>query len=344
MMKAAVLTAAKTLVMEEREIPRAARGEIIIKVRSAAICGTDIRMWGNRADGSAPLVLGHEVAGDIYEIGEGVKSYAVGEKVAVAPNYGCGVCDECVAGRTHLCPEYKALGINIDGAFAEYVRVPEEAVRQGNVCKLGPAISYAEAAAVEPLSCVYNGYEAYQVHPGDNVLIIGSGPIGCMHAMLALMSGAAKVIMSDLSAERLAGCKEILPKIIPYSGGDLKGFVMEQTNGRGLDVCVTACPSPAAQASSFDMMAMFGRVCFFGGLPAGKEKVELNTNTIHYKHLMVTGTSRSSLSQYRKCLELVETGVLELNRLVTNHFTLDQIDEAFAFCAAAGGLKSVVDF
>ena len=341
-MKASVLTATRTLSMESREIPQAAPGEIILKVRSAAICGTDIRMWNGSV--AQPLVLGHEVAGDIHMLGEGVKGYSVGEKVAIAPNYGCGICDFCAAGKTHLCPDYRALGINMDGGFEEYVRIPADLVRQGNVCKLGPSITYAEAAAVEPLSCAFNGFEAYGVHPGDTVLIIGSGPIGCMHAMLASMAGASLVIMNDLSEERLAYCSSILGNITTYCGNDLKGFIMEKTRGLGVDVCVTACPSPAAQASCFDYMAMFGRVCFFGGLPKGREKVELNTNTIHYKHLMVTGTSRSSLSQYRKCLQLVESGVLPMGKLITHHFTLDQIDEAFDFVSKAGGLKSVIDF
>ena len=343
-MKASVLVSPKKLVFEERSIPRAGAGEMIVRVRAAAICGTDIRMWSNGISGNRPLVLGHEVAGDISELGEGVTGYSVGDKVAVAPNYGCGICDECVSGRTHLCPDYRALGINIDGAFAEYVRIPAPAVRQGNVCKLGPAITYAQAAAVEPLSCAFNSHQAYGVHPGDSVLIIGAGPIGCMHAMLAQMVGASQVILNDLSVERLANCSRILGGVTTYAGDDLKGFVMEKTNGRGVDVCVTACPSPAAQAASLELMAVFGRVCFFGGLPKGRDKIELNTNLIHYRQLIVTGTSRSSLSQYRKCLQLVESGVLPMDKLITDHFTLDQIEEAFQFCAKAGGLKSVIDF
>ena len=114
-MKASVLTATRTLVLQEREIPRAQAGEMILKVRSAAICGTDVRMWNGAVE--RPLVLGHVVAGDINELGEGVKGYSVGQKVSVAPNYGCGICDFCVSGKTHLCPDYRALGINMDGGF-----------------------------------------------------------------------------------------------------------------------------------------------------------------------------------------------------------------------------------
>lgn len=341
-MKAGVWIGEKELCLEERQIPAPAEGELILKVKSVAICGTDIRMW--RGTPQKKLVLGHEIAGTVSAIGEKTKGYTVGEKVAVAPNIGCGICDQCVSGRTHLCPDYKALGINMDGGFAEYVRIPKEAVQQGNVCKLDDRISFSEAAAVEPLSCVYNAFEQYHVYPGDQVLVIGAGPIGCMHIMLAKMAGASKIILSDLSPARLSCCKEIFPDVETYCGDDLLHYIQQTTNGHGVDVCVTACPSAQAQAQAPELMAMFGRICFFGGLPASQEPVPLNTNLIHYRHLLVTGTSRSSVSQYRKCLQLVSSGVLPLAQLVTNHFTLDQINEAFQFVAAANGIKSVIDF
>jgi len=341
-LKAAVWTDAKTLVMEERPIPTPGPEEMVVRVKAAAVCGTDIRMWQQAP--KQKLVLGHEVAGEIYALGERVKGYKVGDRVAVAPNMGCGICDQCVSGRTHLCPEYQALGINMDGAFQEYALIPSDAVRQGNVCQLSDDISFAEAAVAEPLSCVYNAFESYKVQAGDFVLIIGAGPIGCMHAMLAIMAGAGKVILHDLSEERLAYAKELLPGIEIYAGNELKDYIMKSTKNRGLDVCVTACPSPKAQSESLSLMAMFGRVSFFGGLPAAKQPVMLDTNLIHYKHLVVSGTSRSSLSQYRKCLRLVESGVLPIRRLITHRFSLKQINEAFQFAAAAGGMKSVIEF
>lgn len=341
-MRSALWTGERTLSIVERPIPTADRGEIILRVRAAAICGTDIRMWkGTPASGGQ--VLGHEIAGEIYEVGEDVHRYRVGDRVAVAPNFGCGVCDQCVSGRTHLCAGYQALGVNTDGGFEEYVRIPEKAVRQGNVCSIADTLSYEEAAAVEPLSCVYNAFETYRVNPGDCVLIIGAGPIGCMHAMLALMAGASKVILNDLSEERLRYCQTLLPQV-EICCKDLSNYVSSATNGRGLDVCVTACPSKAAQEASLQLMGLFGRVCFFGGLPAAAEPVSIDSNLVHYRHLTLTGTSRSSLSQYRKCLELVGNGVLPLANLITHRFTLDQICEAFDFAAAANGMKSVIVF
>ncbi len=343
-MKAAVLNAPKELRIEAREVPCPGRGELLIRVKSAALCGTDIRMWANGIAGNPPRVLGHEIAGEVAALGDAVQVYAVGDKVAVAPNMGCGLCDCCASGNGHMCPDYRALGINLDGGFAEYVLVPEGAVRSGNVCKLGPNIGYAEAAAVEALSCVYNGFEHYGARPGDAALIIGAGPIGVMHAILCRMAGAAKVIMNDLSGERLSACAASLPGIETYCGDDLAGYINDATAGRGLDVCVTACPSPQAQAQSLALMGLGGRVCFFGGLPAGKNMVPLDTNIIHYRQLLVTGTTRASLAQYRKCLQLVESGVIDLSPVITNRFALDEIGQAFEFASKAGGLKSVIDF
>ncbi|NLG25907.1 MAG: alcohol dehydrogenase catalytic domain-containing protein [Clostridiales bacterium] len=343
-MRAAVLHRKGDIRLEDRPIPRPAAGEILVKVKSAAICGTDLRMWKNGVAGDRPVVLGHEIAGVVAGLGDGVRGYAEGDRVSIAPNMGCGVCDECVAGRTHMCADYRALGIQLDGGFQEYVIVPADAVTQGNVCKLGQSIGYDEAAVVEPFSCVYNAFEGYAPKPGDIALIVGTGPIGIMHAKLMRMAGAAVVLMNDLSKDRLDACAAIEPTVKTYFGDDLVGHVARATGGKGLNVCVTACPSPEAQAAALPMMALYGRVCFFGGLPAGKDLVPLNTNLIHYRQLVVTGSTRASLSQYRRCLSLVDRGVVDIAPLITDRFPIERIGEAFQYAASAGGLKSVIYF
>lgn len=210
---------------ELKEVPKPTpgQGDILLRVKAAAICGSDIRMIFNGYRGvshETPRIYGHEIAGIVEEVGSDVADagYRPGDAVAVAPNMGCGVCDMCVSGNTHLCPEYKAFGINMDGGFAEYVVVPEIAVRQGNLVKIAidENMSFAKAAAVEPLSCVYNGFEKLNIRPNDTVLIIGSGPIGIMHAMLAKMAGASKVIVNDLNAERLRTVAEFDPFFKTY--------------------------------------------------------------------------------------------------------------------------------
>ncbi|MFA9379446.1 MAG: alcohol dehydrogenase catalytic domain-containing protein [Acetanaerobacterium sp.] len=146
--------------VEEAAKPRIAADEVLVKVKVSAICGTDIRMLTSGAAGvdeAHPLIPGHEIAGDIDEVGDLVKGYKKGMRVAVAPNMGCGVCDRCIEGNGHLCADYRALGVNTDGGFAEYVRIPAQAVRGGNLAVLPEHVSYTAGALNEPLSCVYNG-------------------------------------------------------------------------------------------------------------------------------------------------------------------------------------------
>lgn len=346
-MKAALLYGRESMEIADIPAPLIGDDEILLKVKSAAICGTDIRMFRNGykgVDAGHPLVLGHELAGIIEQAGADVRAFRPGMRVAVAPNMGCGQCEWCVGGNTHLCAGYRALGINLNGGFAEYVRIPADAVAQGNVMELDAGMSFDEAAVNEPLSCVYNGFLQYGVHPGDAVLIIGAGPIGLLHAKLAKMAGAAAVLVNDLSAERLAACRMVDDSFITVGNDCLRDTVMEITRGRGLDVCVTACPSPQAQAESLELMAIFGRVCFFGGLPKDKEIVPLNTNLIHYRQLHITGSTRASVSQFRKTLDLVSSGRLSVKALITGRFPLDEIKEAFALAGAASGLKSIIAF
>jgi L-iditol 2-dehydrogenase len=267
----------------------------------------------------------------------------MGMRVAVAPNMGCGLCDLCVSGNTHLCDNYIAFGINIDGGFAEYVKIPEAAIKQGNIIEIGENVSFEEAALAEPLSCVYNGFERCEISPGDAVLIIGAGPIGIMHAKLAKMAGA-RVLITDFVWERLEVCREMDPEFQIISGEKiLVDAVLEITNGKGVDVCITACPSVAAQEQSLELMAVNGRVLFFGGLPKGV-KASLDTNLIHYRQLKISGTTRASMNQFRKTIDLIAKGLIEIKSLITSTFSIEDFLEAIEKADKAEGLKNAVVF
>lgn len=334
--------------LEEVEIPKISENEVLLKVERAAICGTDVRMYKNGKDGinsENPIVLGHEFAGVIEEVGSSVKFYEVGMRVGVAPNTGCGVCEYCTSGKGHLCETFfQAPGINIDGGFAEYVRLPEQAVRQGNIIVLDDRVSFEEAALNEPLSCVYNAIQKVIVNPGDNVLVIGAGPIGLMHAKLAKMAGAANVIINDLSQERLDMCKEVDSDFLTVDGNGLKEFVLQVTKGKGLDVCITANPAPITQKIAIGLMAIEGRINFFGGLPKDKENVEINTNAIHYKELTVTGSTKASVAMFTKTLKFVAEGLVKVDDLISEHYDIKDIQAGFDSAVAAKGLKNVITF
>lgn len=346
-MLAAYLHGAKDLRLIEVNIPEINDNEVLLKVKSAAICGTDIRMIHNGYRGitkQVPRIIGHEVSGVIEKVGKNIKNYQEGMRVTVAPNMGCGFCDPCVSGNTHMCASYQALGINLDGGFAEYVRIPEEACRQGNITELPDRVSFDEASLNEPLSCVFNGFLKCDIKPGDTVLVIGAGPIGIMHAKLAKMAGAAKVMINDIDKERLEICREIDSSFMLLPSENLKNQVMDLTNGKGLNVCITACPSPEAQASALELMAVNGRVNFFGGLPPGKEIVGINTNLVHYKQLILTGSTRSSIAQFRTTLKLIADQKVNVKDLISGRFTLDKIIDGVELATETKGLKNIIYF
>lgn len=290
-----------------------------------------------------PLVIGHEMSGTVAEVGAGVEGFQVGQRVCVAPNYNPVGTKLVVMGEGHLDPGYRALGIHEHGAFAEFVRIPREAVLQGNVFPITDHVSFAAASLIEPLACVYNAYEKARTGPGDVVLIIGAGPIGIMHAKLATVAGAGLVLINDVHQERLALARSLDPAWHTVTG-DPGDELMRLTAGAGADVVITACPIATVQTRALELAAINGRVIFFGGLPTGKSLVPLDTNLIHYKQLMVTGTTRQSLRHFQKTLDLVSTGVLVVEDLITATFTIDAAEAAITKAAQASGLKTRIAF
>jgi L-iditol 2-dehydrogenase len=341
-MKAARLFGKNDLRIEELPKPQAGPGELVLRTACASVCGTDIRMF-KHGHAIAPLVIGHEMSGRLEQVGEGLTGFTPGDRVCVAPNYNPLSSKLTIGGEGHLDPNYRALGIHEDGAFAEFVRIPALAVQQGNVFPVPDHVSFTEAALVEPMACVFNAYEKARTGPGDSVLIIGAGPIGVMHGKMSRLAGAGKVIINDVSAERLDRARRIDPRFITI-GSDLREELMKLTGNAGADVIITACPVPEVQSLAVELAAVNGRIIFFGGLPKDRAVVPLDTNLIHYRQLMVTGTTRQSLRQFQAVLALVSDGILRLEDLVTSTHQVEETEKAIGEMAAAQGLKSRLEF
>ncbi|MEM2889502.1 MAG: zinc-dependent dehydrogenase [Candidatus Bathyarchaeia archaeon] len=345
-MKAARLHDAKDLRVENVDKPTINPDEFLIRVKAATICATDIRIY-TYGDPRVkyPRILGHEFAGDIAEVGGRLEGHLkVGMRVTVNPNMYCGRCRYCVAGRHELCESRYALGIDVDGAFAEYLKVPSEAFRTGGVCEVPTNISYEEAALVEPLSACLHGQEFAQTKAGDIVAIIGAGPIGLMHALISKALGASKVIVSEVDEDRLKEAANFgVDCLINPLKEDLPSRVKQITDGHGADVVIVAVGSPAAQQQALTIAAKGGRVNFFGGLPAGKDSVPLNTNLIHYREIFVLGTSSQSIYDFKKTLDLVSAGVLNVKRFITHRFPIDKTVEAFKIASSRVGLKVCIN-
>lgn len=344
-MKVVQLLGKGKLKLQEVPIPEILEDEILVKVKAASICGTDVRMYQNgyrNVSEETPLILGHEFAGDIVKVGEKITAYKAGQRVAVAPNMGCGTCNLCVSGQTHLCGEYDAFGVTFDGGFAEYVRIPGKAVAQGNVTVLDSEISYQEAALAEPLSCVYNGQKLLNISPGDDTLIIGMGPIGMMHIMVAKLFGAGKIFVNDLSKERMQKAKQLFPDVILLDD-NIDERLKELGHG-GVDACIIAAPAASAQAQALHYMNMNGKILYFGGLPKEKEQVAVNTNLIHYRQLKIQGCTKQSVQEYRLSTKLVNDKRIPLELILSDMYSLDSFQEAFDNAAQAKGLKHVFVF
>jgi len=346
-MRVALLSGKNGLQVRSAQQPEIGPGDVLLRTKAALVCGTDVRILrhGHQAIGAGTeRILGHELSDIIAHVGADVEHLKEGMRVAVAPNMGCGQCDHCVSGNTHLCRSYRALGIHIEGGFAEYVRIPAAAVRQGNVAEIGPRTTFGEAALAEPLSCACNGFERCAICSGDKVLVMGAGPIGLMHAKLAKLGGAAEVYISDLNADRLSRCRQMDDSWVPLDTEEVPRRISELTAGKGVDVCITACPSSQAQVQALELTAINGRVLFFGGLPKDRSVVPLDTNLIHYKQLMVTGTTRASIIQFRKVLSLIEHGTLSVKEFVTEAFDIADIRKAFAHTTRGSGLRCMIAF
>ena len=344
-MKAVLLYGRQDLRIQDVEVPEVGAGDILLRTKASYVCGTDVRMYKKGMPGIGaenPRILGHEISGLIETVGDGENRYRRGMRVTVLPNYGCGICDFCVDGNSQLCGDFKAIGISIDGGFAEYVLIPEKAVKQGNVVEIKSTVSFEEAALAEPLSCVYNAFKKIGIYDGDTVLIIGAGPIGIMHAKIARMAGAARIIINDIVRERLDLVELMDPFFEVLETRDLKKSIMEKTDGRGVDLVITAASAPSIQTIAFELAGINGRVMFFGGLPPDKSKIYVDTNQIHYKQITVSGTTRQRPSHFRKVLELITNGGIDLKDIITESVGLDDVARVLTDINQGIGLKKAI--
>ncbi|HUT66354.1 MAG TPA: zinc-dependent dehydrogenase [Spirochaetota bacterium] len=332
----------------EVKTPEIGDFDVLVKVRAASICGTDIKIYnhGHHAlkEGDE-RILGHEFSGEVVEVGKKVRGYEIGMRVGVEPNIGCGRCTFCRKGLISLCQEYRCLGITMDGAFAEYVKIEDMAVIQGNIVVFDEGTGFEEAALAEPLACCYNGFESVRTVPGDYVLIVGAGPIGLLHLQLQRLAGAGRLMIADIAPEKLEFAWRFNPDVVINSKEeDLFEAVMDHTGGRGADVVITACPVPDIQRLSLRLAAKKGRVCLFGGLPKGSDSVDLDTNLLHYNSIVLTGTTGSTVAQYERALSLISDNRIDVKPLVSRRFMIDEIEEAFGYAASGKGMRTIISF
>jgi L-iditol 2-dehydrogenase len=332
--------------LEQLPEPDVAAGQLKLRIRACSTCGTDVKISrSGHPNMTPPQVMGHEIAGEIVGIGEGVDGWSVGDRVQVIAAIPDGTCPDCLAGHQSICPHQLSMGYQFPGGFAEYMIVPRDVLAVDGVTRIPENLSFAEASLAEPLACVLNGQELARVGSGDSVVVIGSGPIGCLHVRLARARGAARIILIDLNADRLAVAAAIVhPDLtVATDAQDPVATVFEATDGRGADVVITAAASGAAQEQGLRMLARRGRLSLFGGLPKDAPNITVDANLVHYRELTIVGVNGSTPAHNKQALELIASGAVPVADLITHRLPLDQVLDGIEIVARGEAIKVTIE-
>lgn len=340
-MKVARFHAPGDIRIEEAPEPVAGPGEMRIRVRNCSTCGTDAKILKHGHHHiRPPRVMGHEIAGEVVDAVDG---WAVGDRVQVIAAIPCGTCQECRRGRMTVCPNQESMGYHYDGGFAEYMIVPAKVLAVDGLNRIPEGIGFAEASVAEPLACVLNGQELARVGEGDDVVVMGSGPIGCLHVRLARSRGAARVVLVDINAERLEMAARLVRPDAAVHGEDVVEQVLKLTEGRGADVVITAAASGAAQEQALRMAARQGRISFFGGLPKDAPIIGCDSNLVHYRELTIVGANGSSPAHNAEALRLIAGGSVPVSDLITHRLPLTEVLEGIDIVSRGAAIKVTVE-
>jgi len=340
-MRAAVLYGPEDVRLEEIPVPEIGPGDVLVRVRAALTCGTDAKVFrrgGHPTMIRPPAPFGHEFAGDVAAVGAAVGGFRPGMRVVSANSAPCGECRFCRMGRESLCGDI----LYINGAYAEYIVVPERIARK-NLLPLPDHLPYAHAALVEPLACVVHGVEESNIRPGDTVVVNGAGPIGLFFVRLAVLGGA-RVIATDMTPDRLAvarrlGAEETIPA---GEVEDLAQAVRSRTpRGEGADVAVDATGVPEVWEAATRMVRKGGLVNFFGGCRPGTQ-VCLDTALLHYSELTVKGVYHHTPRFVRQALDLLAHGRMMAEEFITAEVPLERVREALDRIVQRRGIKTAV--
>lgn len=343
-MLAAVLEDLNQLTLKELPTPEIDADSALLRVESVSVCGSDIRIFrhGNPRV-VPPAIIGHETSGVVVKVGENVTRVKEGDRVAIGADVPCGQCWWCRNGLGNNCAINYAVGYQIPGAFAQYMKLPRLLLEEGPVTPFSDKITFDTASLAEPLGCAINGLEIVNMSIGRTVAIMGLGPIGCMMIDLARVMGAVKVIAIQRSRKRLEIARAYNADVyICTEDEDVVQRCREETGGEGPNIVVTTSGSVEAHEQAIEMVSHRGYVNLFGGLPKGTRPMSVLSNTIHYKECFVTGSHGCVPRHHEIAVRLLENGSVRTEPIITHHFPLSRIHEAFEAMESRQGMKIVV--
>ncbi len=329
-MKAAVLYRPLDLRLEEREIPRPGPGEITIKVHTSGLCPSDVRIYKyGRSNVNYPIVLGHEVSGYVYEVGDGVEGFRPGDMAVVAADAYCGKCESCIKGKENLCEDPLSLGYNVDGAHSDYMLVPSRFLQRGGVLKIESPELLEAMSMAEPLACTVHSIRQLNLSYGDSMLVIGDGPMGLMHVIAAKAFGINDVTVIGLNEWKLKLAEELGATRVYQNGGNTVGSIKNDLK-HGFDgVSVTVVNEQTVQ-EALELAAYGGKVNIFAGLPPGRSKYSIDSNIIHYGEVSLQGSYGYTYQEFKLAYRMLKEHSQEMLRLVSHRFMLEDIHKAIS--------------
>ncbi len=318
--------------VEERPIPKIGEGELLIKVAASGICGTDVMEWYrvNRV----PLVLGHEIAGEIVEVGKGVSRYKKGQRVACSHHVPCGKCHYCRMGHETVCETLRKTNFD-PGGFSEFVRLPAVNIELGGVYPLPDNISYEEATFIEPLACVLRGQRLAGVRPGQTVLVIGSGISGLVHIQMAKTNGASKIIATDINDYRLKAAGQFGADAVFKADKYTPQEIMKINDGRLADVVILCAGAPQAVGQALKSIDRGGTILFFAA--AGKDAtLTFDINNLFWRNEATLISSYAATpDEHIEALRLIRDRKIKVKEMITHRFGLTDTQKGIKLVAEA---------
>jgi L-iditol 2-dehydrogenase len=342
-MRALYFYGPKDLKVQEVPIPVINQDELLVRVSFAGVCGTDNRIYQGTKKIVGPRIIGHEFSGVITEVGENVQDFAIDDHVTVYPMIPCGECYTCRSGRKNICVNRTTIGYEIDGGFAQYVKIPKEAIQMGNVLKVSALLDEKVVSITEPIAAALNGIKRANIQKGDSVVIIGAGPIGLFHVQLARLKEPGQLIVIEPDSEKrdLAIQLGATVTINPFEESP-DSRIKELTNGDGADIVIIDVGIPTLIEESLEYVKKGGTYVIFAGAPHGS-KISIDPNLIHYKEINLTGSSASTPEIHREVLDLVESGQLDVSRLISEVVPLDDWERAIEMKNSFQKIKVIID-
>jgi len=342
-MRALYFYGPKDLKVQEVPIPSINEDELLVRVSFAGVCGTDNRIYQGTKKIAGPRIIGHEFSGVITEAGANVSGYAAGDHVTVYPMIPCGECYACQSGRKNICVNRITIGYEIDGGFAQYVKIPKEAIQRGNVLKVSSDLDEKVVSITEPIAAALNGVKRANVQEGDSVVIIGAGPIGLFHVQLTKLRNPGQLIVIEPDQEKRELALRLGADVVinPFEEKPDER-IKELTGGNGVDIVIIDVGIPKLIEDSLEYVKKGGTYVIFAGSPHDS-KITIDPNLIHYKEINLTGSSASTPEIHREVLDLIESGQLDVSRLISEVVPLDDWQRALEMKNNYQKIKVIID-